>query len=82
MPVFFGLVGAHCRVTRLCLASFASPTPVFVLTVSTTGGWHGLIAHPCYIISFNHSYLVVIRKSTWRAIQSEFRAPGLMLVDF
>ncbi|PPR87911.1 hypothetical protein GOBAR_AA32779 [Gossypium barbadense] len=27
-------------------------------------------------------YLVVIQKSTWRAVQSEFRAPGLMLVDF
>ncbi|PPR93379.1 hypothetical protein GOBAR_AA27293 [Gossypium barbadense] len=27
-------------------------------------------------------FLVFFRKSTWRAGQSEFRAPGLMLVDF
>ncbi|PPR83041.1 hypothetical protein GOBAR_AA37672 [Gossypium barbadense] len=27
-------------------------------------------------------YLVVVRKSTWQAVQSEFLAPGLMLFDF
>ncbi|PPR88922.1 hypothetical protein GOBAR_AA31764 [Gossypium barbadense] len=30
MPVFLGHVGAHGRVTRPCLASFTSPTPIYV----------------------------------------------------
>ncbi|PPR86686.1 hypothetical protein GOBAR_AA34005 [Gossypium barbadense] len=128
---------SHTRVRR--------STPVFVLTVSTTGGGHGHVLRQCSILSFNHgfktraclmpvllwqfrprpchttvatcrfpcwenfslfshglshthvlgrvgfrkpafhdsvSYLVVVQKSTWQAVQSEFRALRLMIVDF
>ncbi|PPS05614.1 hypothetical protein GOBAR_AA15029 [Gossypium barbadense] len=41
-PVFLGLVGAYGRVARSCLASFASPTPIFT---------HGHVTRPWRLIA-------------------------------